>query len=539
MLERAGGDGLARAEVVEQRLGGERPRRGLGSPRARGCVGAVQLGRGGRVLGGPGHVGERAGAQLRPLADQVAHVVHEVGLRLRVPLLVARAGAEHQQALGARGADVEEVALAVEPVLSHGEDEPGPPVVAGGGGRDRAAVLVREERLRRGTARELALLEPAREHHLEAARANRLGGGHLHAVGLRRLAHVHLQLLEHPQHAARVRALAADHRAQLPERLLRGSQRARLVDLRAAQHGGVALVWRGEQPHEPRLELGRERRGVAGTRKPVQLLELPVVALPERPRLLGAVRPLLAHIRLEPVREAGHLEQPGSAEICEQVVGRAGRRCAADQPQQAAAEPCVAEAELAVDRVGDSVGAEDLLDQRRVARRLPEHHRHVARLDARPQQLQDPRGRELHLGSLPSGRMERDRSAGVDPRGGIVLEQQPLDVVKGGARLRCVVVVDRGELVLLRAEREQLLVQGRDGLEGSAPGLEGERDSHVGVRGDGLERIQLNPVEVIEAVHEQRGVSPRGRAQPRASRARHANSSSSASPAASSPSRYA
>ena len=218
-----------------------------------GGVRAVPLRRGRRVLGAPGDLGQRARAQLRAVREQLAHVVHEERLRLGVALLVARAGAEHEQALGARRADVEQVALAVEPVLADRQDE-----AAGGG--ERAPVLVGQERLRRGAARELALLEPAAEDRLEAARPDRLRGGHLHAVGLRRLAHAHLELLEHAAHVGGVDGPVAQHRAQLGERPLGGAQGARLLELGAAENGRRPPVGSGEQRGEAGVELGRERR---------------------------------------------------------------------------------------------------------------------------------------------------------------------------------------------------------------------------------------------------------------------------------------
>ena len=191
----------------------------------------------------PGDLRQRA-LHLRAVVEQLAHVVDEVGLRLRVALLVARARAQHQQALGARGADVEQVALAVEAVLAHREHQ-----AAGRG--DRATILVRQERLGDAPARELALLEAAAQHGLEAPRPDRLRGGHLDAVGLGRLAHAHLR-------AGRARAARApgppprpEHRAQLGERARWAGERAGLLELGAAQHGRGAPVGRGEQAREP------------------------------------------------------------------------------------------------------------------------------------------------------------------------------------------------------------------------------------------------------------------------------------------------
>ena len=76
------------------------------------------------------------------------------------------------------------MALAVELVLAHAEHEPG-------GGGDRAAIVVREERLGHPAARELALLEPADEDGVEAAGTDPFRRGHEHAVRLRALPEPH------------------------------------------------------------------------------------------------------------------------------------------------------------------------------------------------------------------------------------------------------------------------------------------------------------------------------------------------------------
>ena len=239
-LHRAVGEALERARPTPRRarparraaaraLSGAGPgsaRRGPAAACARSHSAAV-----GASSGRPGHVGERARrAARRRSLEQAAHVVDEERLRLRVALLVARARAEHEQPLGARGADVEEVALAVEAVLAHGQHQP-----ARRG--DRAAVVVGQERLGRGAARELALLEPAGEHRLEAARPDRLRRGHLHAVRLRVLAHVHLELLEHALDLRPARrAGRPQHGPQLARaRAAPALQRARLLELRPAE----------------------------------------------------------------------------------------------------------------------------------------------------------------------------------------------------------------------------------------------------------------------------------------------------------------
>jgi hypothetical protein len=63
----------------------------------------------------------------------------------------------------------------------------------------------------------------------------------------------------------------------------------------------------------------------------------------------------------------------------------------------------VAEGQRALDRVRDAVGAEDLLEQRRVAPRVPEHDGDLARLDALAQQLEDTCRGQLDLGALAAG----------------------------------------------------------------------------------------------------------------------------------------
>jgi hypothetical protein len=134
----------------------------------------------------------------------------------------------------------------------------------------------------------------------------------------------------------------------------------------------------------------------------------------------------------------------------------------------------VAKRQPAVHGVRDAIRAEHLLEQRGVAARLAEHHSHVARLDAVAQQLEHARGGQLHLGALASRRVERDRRAGLGRRRRLVLEQEPLEVVERGARLGRVVIVERGQLELLGAEREQLLVHPGDRLERRTSALEGK-----------------------------------------------------------------
>ena len=453
-----------------------------------------------------------------PSAEQLAHVVHEVRLRLRVALLVARARAEHEQPLGARGADVEEVALAVEPVLAHRQHEP-----ARGG--DRAAVVVREERLGGGAAGELALLKPAREHHLEAARADGLRRGHLHAVGLRALAHVHLELLQHAQHpCARRRGWRAEHGAQLGERLLRRARSARassscgpLSTAARALVGGGEQASRGGSP----ARLTKAAVVARARAQPVELLERPVVALPAaRAPAAAAVRALAGAPRPRAGRRGpARCSRPGRAEVGEQVVGRARRARRSGSARAGRARgPVCAERQRAVDRVRDAVGAEDLLEQRRVARRVAEHDRHVARATtSAPRSSSSTRAAASSTSARsPPAEWKEIALAGIDPRGRLVLEQQPLDVVERRARLRRVVVVDRRRARARSApspSRSWWRVAHRP--ERPTSRLVRQRDGHVGVAARDASRARRAEAgEVVEPVDEHRRVAPGRRVRP-------------------------
>jgi hypothetical protein len=308
-----------------------------------------------------------------------------------------------------------------------------------------------------------------------------------------------------------VRTLRAEDRAQLAKRALGARERARLLELRAAQHGRGPSVRSGEEGREASLELRDEGLGVARGREPVELVERPAVALPALARLGSRVHAGAPHLRLEAVGEAGHAEEPRRAQVRKQVVGRAARAGRADQCQEAAAEAGVAEAQPAVDRIGDAVRAEDLLEQRRIAPRVAEDDRHVARCDAVAEQVEHPRSGKLHLGAFAAGGVEGDGRARADPPRRLDLEQVPLQVVKRGPRLVRVVVVERRQLELLGAEGQQLLMQAGDRLECEPAALVWKRDRHNGAApvGENSQRVELEPVEIVEAVGEHRRPAPR------------------------------
>ena len=477
------------------------------APRAGRGERPVPLGGGGRVLGAPRHVGQRTNTNLGGVVlKQPADVLDEERLRLRVALLVARARAQHQQALGPGGGHVEEIALAVETILAHRQHEPA-------GARDRAPILVAQERLGGGAARELSLLKPADQHRFEAARADRLGRRHLHPVRLGALAHRNLEILQDPVHARlleRTDGARLEQSSQLRESRLRRRQRSRTLELRSLEHVRASLVGSGEERDEAPLDLGHDRRRVTSLAQTIEIVEGPVLALPQLPRLRGAVSALPADLRLEAVGKPRHAQQARGPQVSEQVLGAPVQDRAAHECEQPAPETGVPEWDRAVERIRDAVRAKDLLDQRGLAGRRAEDDGHVPRLDPLPEQLEHARARELDLGSLATGGVEGDRGAGVHARARLRLEQAALDVVERPARPLGVVVLERRKRELPGPAGEQLLTYAGDRLEGDPAGLEGQGDRHIGPASPGhrLERVQLERREVVEAVDEQRRAAP-------------------------------
>ena len=178
---------------------------------------------------------------------------------------------------------------------------------------------------------------------------------------------MYLEAVEHPHDAGGVEPPAgrgAHHLAELRQRRAGGPQRPRLGELRSHQHRGLAQVRGGEQPLEPELELLQEGARVARPRQAIELVELPVLALPERSRLRRRVSALGPHRGLETIGQARHPQEPRGPEVGEQVLRAAAEHRGADERQQPATDRGVAEGHRAVDRVRDPVGAEHLLEQR-------------------------------------------------------------------------------------------------------------------------------------------------------------------------------
>ena len=141
VLERAGGDRLGGAELLQQRRRRQALGEPLDAPRAGGGVRALELGGGRGVLGAPGDVRQRPLRLRRARLEQVAHVLDEEGLRLGVALLVAAAARQDEQALGAR---------AGRRRTGSARGRAGPRAAAGAG-RSRAAIARRSSSGRNGS----------------------------------------------------------------------------------------------------------------------------------------------------------------------------------------------------------------------------------------------------------------------------------------------------------------------------------------------------------------------------------------------------
>jgi hypothetical protein len=135
-----------------------------------------------RVVEAPHDVREPAsGVRAAGKLEHRAHVLDEERRMLGRALLVARAPRQDQQALRARGTDVEEVALAVELLLAYRQAQARRAL-------DLAPVVVREEGVGGRGKGELALLQPQEVDDLEPPRPDLERPRHLDAVRLWRLA---------------------------------------------------------------------------------------------------------------------------------------------------------------------------------------------------------------------------------------------------------------------------------------------------------------------------------------------------------------
>ncbi len=513
LLQRAGAQHLALTQA-RGRGGAERGDRARLQARAGERLGAGALGGRRRLRQRPGHVRQRP-VRLGQVGQDGAHVVDEERRQRGVAVLVGVARAQQQPPLGAGDGRVEERALLRERILARRQAEPG-------GHVQLAPQVVGQERLGPRRARELALLQAADDHRVEAASADRQRVGDQHRAAARRRAERDLQLGERRQQRRGREQLAGpprlggDQLAQLLDRSQQRRERARVGLLGGVELACEAAVRGDEQ--RPRLTRERaEQRGRAvggGAAKAVELAQRPAARrlLPRRAGGVEVAQRPSAHGQLQLVGQLELSQPAGRAQVGEQI-GRArlvGQQRAARQRQQAAAERGVRERHLPVERVRDPVGAEQLLDQRGRARWRAQHDRDLLAGDAVAQQSQQLRGDQLQLGALAAGDEQADGVAGRGLRR-LRLEQAALERVQRHARRLVVPVVEGGQLLLFVGDLAQLL-DDRAGAaaERLAAGLPRQRDEHLGAgdAADRLDRVELDPRQVVEAVEDHRRVAP-------------------------------
>ena len=370
------------AHVGQRRLAQRADRRGhlARRRRCRGGSAAGQLPLGGRRRGVPHHVGQHPPAPaLGPiLGEQLGHVVEERRGQREVALLVGAAVAEDHALGGTRDARVEQVALAGERVLARAQPQPA-------ARRQLAAQLVGQERLGRGSERELVLLKAVHEHGPEAPGPDRKRVAHEHRPGGGRRpgrdARASRAARSAPRRSASRpprRALSARARAPRPRgrRAPRpGRARARAPDTgrrAAAGPGGPA----------PRRDPRRfaERRALRAPRGPAR----PPAGAVRSPRRRTSASSRSA--------ASGSLEPPGRAQVVEQVLGARPRgleQRAAGQAQEPPAQRGGSQqSSPPLERGGDPVAAEHPLDQRRAALGRAAHDRDLLAGHARPEQLE-------------------------------------------------------------------------------------------------------------------------------------------------------
>ena len=280
---------------------------------------------------------ERAALHARRDArsEAVEHVVDEQRAHARLALVVGRGPAEREQLGRAADDRVEQVALGVEAVLAQAQAQPG-------GGVERAALLVAEERLGGGRAREGVLAQAAEERRPHAPRAQRARARDRHDPRARVVVGAHLEVVQHARELAgrrHERAIDGREALELAERRAQRPGDARVERLGAGEHPRAAAVRGGEQRAAFGGQAPAQRSRVARRRgEAVELVqdEVGMVGLPQPARRGGGRRPLHAGALLEAIGEPGARELARGAQPGEQVVGAAGapaRSAAARRPR--------------------------------------------------------------------------------------------------------------------------------------------------------------------------------------------------------------
>ncbi len=467
-------------------------------------------GRRGRLL--PAQRAGAANGALReqPLAEAVDQVVDEQRPQRRLAVVGRVVPAGAQPARRPRAERVEEVALGVQRLARLAQHEPRSL-------RELAALGAREKRLLALRGGERALLQADDEERAHAPRAQRQGVADQHRVGLARRAPARRPRARAPPRPPPGPARASGQRA--PARAAR-ARRARLT-----QHGGrpgveqrrLAPPRRREERLELTLDAFEQRRTPLARRllEPVERVERPVRVLPALARDRKVTDPLSAQLALEAVDELAALDDAGDPQPADQIGRAAAQQCGAQQREQPAAERRVGEALAPRRRVRDAEEVEQRRQQRADRRGSTRQHRDLAGRAARGEQPRDLRGDQLGLGALVAALEQRDRVAGVGlPRR--VLEQRALEVMQRLARRRLVVVGERRQLDHLLGERPQGFERRRAPGERDAPRLarQREHDRRADAPGERLDRVELDRVEVVEAVAEDGRAPPAIRREP-------------------------
>ena len=498
----------ARGQRRQHRAGARRPeRRRLGLALS-GRLRAAQLVRGRRGRGRPRDLGEQPRAALAPqlVREQRADVGDERRGLHGVAVLVGGPEGQEQDLLRPRDAGVEEVALLAQDVLVAAQEEPARP-------RERRAGVVVEERLGRGAARELALLQAADEDGAEAARPDRARGGDEHAAGRRVLADGHRgERLEHLLRAAGQQlGVGLRQGAQLARRPAQLGRRARVRGLLRPEHGGAAAVRRGPDPLPLGEQRVQQRRRPLGGRRGERVELVQRSALPQAPRVgrrhgLRAPRP-----RVQRVRRVGVGQLAGGAQPRDHVVRPAARQRRAGERQQPGPEPGAGQRQPRVRGDGDPVVGEPGREHLDRGAALAHEHRDVLGRHALAHQLEHLGGHELGLGALAARLQQAHRAVGR-ARIAPALEQPALQVVQrapGGRRVVLRAVVEHDVAV---GERLQQLDRRGVAGERRPPRLVRQRHPDLGLRAAGqrLDRVELQRVQVVEAVQQHRTPAPGG-----------------------------
>ena len=392
---------------------------------------------------------------------------------------------------------------------------------AGELGQLQAVLAAEQRRLALGRGKRLRL-QAAEEQRAHATCAQVQRIDHRHRALARMPAAAHLNALQHPRELRRVigRQLGSELREllELLQRAPAGRQRARVLGRLILQH----LCHTPPRPHEQPLELcagarDQRLRVPLGRAQPAERVKRPALLLPQRAHVLGRLRTLAQRARLEPVGELGALEHTGSAEPREHILAARALRCAraAQRAQQRRADRRVAKAPRARERKRNARAREHLFQQIEGGRRRAQRERDLLRRDSLAQELSYLARHELELPALAASLQKAHRAAGVPPPG-VRHEQRALEVRERSACTLRVVAAARRQLAMLSGQRRERLEAARATGEGRARRLVGERHRHASVdhRAQRLDRIELQPREIVEAVEQHRSGRPQRRPAP-------------------------